>query len=256
MNLKSRISPGLVYGLTLGRGGSKGLVGKNVRLLGGHPLIAWSVAAGKLAQTVSRVICSTDDDEIAASARRAGADVPFRRPLEFASDTATDMDVFRHCIDWLASNEGSLPEYFVQLRPTTPFRLECWIDQAVGLLRTIPEATSVRSVAPTPLTPYKMWRSGPLGRLLPALELEGIAEAYNMPRQALPEILWHTGQIDVIRSSTIIDGSMTGPYVQELRVPIELAMDIDGLADFRLAELQLDELMPKRLRTYLDKCNA
>lgn len=252
--LKSLIKDGTVYGLTLGRGGSKGLPRKNVKILGNHPLIAWSVAAGKLSTSVDRVLCSTDDDEIAAVAARYGADVPFRRPAELASDRATDLDVFKHCIGWLAENEGWLPEFFVQLRPTTPFRLENWIDAAVDILRKTSGADSVRSVAPTPLTPYKMWRTAPGGRLFPAMELGGIAEAYNMPRQALPEILWHTGQLDVIRTATLIDGSMTGPHIQELRVPLRLAVDIDDLDDLRVAQLKFDELMPKNFIAYLREC--
>jgi hypothetical protein len=101
-DLASLIVPGLAYGLTLGRGGSQGLPGKNVRPLGGHPLIAWSVAAGRLAQGVARVLCSTDDEAIAQAARIAGADVPFLRPAAFATSAATDLDVFTHAVEWLA----------------------------------------------------------------------------------------------------------------------------------------------------------
>lgn len=250
--MKSLIKAGTVYGLTLGRGGSKGLPRKNVKLLGGHPLIAWSVAAGKLSRSIDRVICSTDDSEIASVAARYGADVPFGRPTQLASDDATDFDVFMHCIQWLAENERFLPEIFVQLRPTTPFRLEHWIDEGVETLRRTPGASSVRSVAPTPITPYKMWRPGPRGRLLPALEVQGVTEAYNMPRQTLPEILWHTGQLDVIWTSTLLDGSMTGPYIQGMRVPLKLAVDIDDLIDFQVAQLKFDELMPRGFARYLN----
>ncbi|WP_168801313.1 acylneuraminate cytidylyltransferase family protein [Rhizobium rhizophilum] len=254
--IKSLIKAGTVYALTLGRGGSKGLPGKNVKLLGNHPLIAWSIAAGKLSRSIERVLCSTDDEEIARVAARYGADVPFHRPAALASDDATDLDVFNHCIEWLAENEGSLPEVFVQLRPTTPFRLEHWIDEGVKILRRTSGASSVRSVAPTPLSPYKMWRPGPGGRLLPAMEVEGITEAYNRPRQSLPNILWHTGQLDVFWTTTLIEGSMTGPYIQELRVPLKLAVDIDDLIDFQVARLKFEELMPKSFITYLNTCTG
>lgn len=253
MSLTARIRAGSAYGLVLARGGSKGLPGKNIRTLGGRPLIAWSVVAGKLAKTVERVICSTDDKEIADAARRAGAEVPFLRPSHLATDSATDFDVFTHCIEWLAEHDNSLPEFFVQLRPTTPFRLEQWIDEALNSLSLSPHASSVRSVAPTPLSPYKMWREGAQGELLPALEAEGLKEAYNMPRQALPEILWHTGQLDIIRTTTLLNGSMTGPTISGFRVPIELAVDIDTLADFLLAEMRFPELMPKAFRDHLNQ---
>lgn len=252
MKPRDMIRAGVAFGLALGRGGSKGLPGKNTRLLGGHPLIAWSVAAGKLSPAVSRVICSTDCDDIAACARTAGAEVLFRRPIELASATATDLQVFGHLISWLLENEGELPEFFVQLRPTTPFRLPEWIDLAITILQENPQASSVRSITPTPITPYKMWcKSDGGGKLSPALDAPGIFEAYNRPRDGLPQIYWHTGQIDVVRTATILDGSMTGPLILGLDVPLDLAADIDTLIDFQLAQLRFDEFMPASLKEYL-----
>ena len=87
------------------RGGSKGIPHKNIRKFAGYPLIAYSIAAGLQAQTVTRVILSTDDPEIAAVGRKWGADVPFMRPAEFAQDTTTDLPVFEHALKWLAEHE-------------------------------------------------------------------------------------------------------------------------------------------------------
>lgn len=248
-----RILPCAAWGLTLGRGGSKGLPGKNIRPLGGQPLIAWAVAAGRAAESVSRVICSTDDDAIAEAAHAAGAEVPFRRPAQYASDGATDLDVFHHALAWFAENEGALPEFFVQLRPTTPFRDPAWIDAGLARMRADPTITCMRTVAPTPLTPYKMWRKAEDGRLSPAMLLEGVAEPYNMPRQALPPIWWHTGQLDLIRTDTLLSGSMTGPKIVALDVDLERAVDIDTAIDFTLAELRFDACMPSVLRNMFDR---
>lgn len=246
------IEPGLTYGLTLGRGGSKGLPGKNVRPLGGHPLIAWSVAAGMLARGVDRVLCSTDDDAIAGAAAAAGAEVPFRRPAAFATSAATDLDVFGHAIAWLAEHEGRLPEFFVQLRPTQPFRQPAWIDAALARMKADRAITCIRTIAPAPHTPYKMWLADAQIRLSPLLSLPGVAEPFNMPRQSLPVVHWHTGQLDVIRTTTLLDGSMTGTHIEGLEVPAESAADIDTLIDFKLAELLFDEQMPGELAAFLN----
>ena len=95
------------------RGGSKGLARKNLRLLGGKPLVAHAVAAGLAASLVDRVVCSTDDPEIAEAARLAGAEVPFLRPAELAQDTTEDLPVFVHALDWLERHEGWAPELVV-----------------------------------------------------------------------------------------------------------------------------------------------
>ena len=245
------IDQGRTLAVVLGRGGSKGLPGKNVRPLGGAPLIAWAVAAGNCASAVDRVLCSSDDAEIIAVARRYGAEAPFVRPSELAADGSTDLDVFGHALRWLAERDGAVPEFVVQLRPTTPFRDPSWIDGAVATMKRDPSITCMRSVAPSPLTPYKMWRRGRGTALEPLMTLAGVAEPFNMPRQALPETLWHTGQLDVIRSETVLAGSMTGDAVHAIDVPLDTAVDIDTAIDFHVAETVFDQAMPAVLKIWV-----
>jgi CMP-N-acetylneuraminic acid synthetase len=126
------------------RGGSKSIPRKNLKPLGGHPLIAWSIAAALQAECKPRVIVSTDDEEIATVAREYGAEVPFMRPAELAQDRTLDLPVFQHALGWLEEKEGYLPGIVIQLRPTSPFRPAGMIDEAVRILRAHPEATSVR----------------------------------------------------------------------------------------------------------------
>lgn len=95
------------------RGGSKGIPRKNIRSFAGAPLIAWSIAAAQQSNTVTRVIVSTDDEEIAAVARQYGAETPFLRPAEFAQDQTTDLPVFEHALDWLAAHEQYQPNVVV-----------------------------------------------------------------------------------------------------------------------------------------------
>lgn len=235
------------------RGGSKGLPRKNIRHLQGHPLLAYSIAAGKQALRVSRTICSTDDLEIQQHALACGAEVPFLRPSFLAQDISPDLPLFLHALQWFDEQQHWKPEIVVHLRPTSPIRFSGQVDEAIELLVAHPEATSVRAVCPSPCTPYKMWRVGGQDQegdafMEPLLQLPGITEPFNHPRQELPVIWWQTGGLDVIRVSTILGGSMTGKNVLPLITDQNYAVDIDGELGFQVAEAlmqQLDCIRPK-----------
>ncbi len=157
-----------ILALIPARGGSKSIPGKNIKPLAGYPLIAYSIAAGKAAQRINRVIVSTDDQEIAAIASRYGAEVPFLRPTEFSQDNTPDLPVFQHALAWLAKEESYHPEIVVQLRPTSPFRRTWHIDNAVDLLLENPDADAVRTVCLPFQNPFKMWQIAPDGSLTPS----------------------------------------------------------------------------------------
>lgn len=217
------------------RGGSKGLPRKNLRPLAGHPLLAWTIAAGRAAALVNAVLVSTDDEEIAEVARRFGADVPFLRPAELARDDTPDLPVFEHALRWLERERGWVPELVVQLRPTSPFRPVGMVDEAVSLLRAHPGADSLRAVSTPAQTPFKMWSlEGPLlAPLLGSFE----KELFNAPRQKLPPVYWQTGHIDVVRPETIREErSMTGRHIVPFVVDPRYAVDIDTLDQLELAE--------------------
>ncbi len=220
------------------RGGSKGIPRKNIRPFAGYPLIAYSIAAGLQAGSVTRVIVSTDDEEIAAVARKYGAEVPFLRPVELAGDRTTDLPVFQHALRWLAEHEGYQPEIVVHLRPTTPVRPPDLVDRAVKLLADHPEADSVRGITQAHDTPFKMWlvdgETRPIRPLLPA---EGVPESYNAPRQSLPVVYQHTGLIDTVRPATLLEqNSMTGRTILPLIFDPLYAADLDTPADWARAE--------------------
>jgi N-acylneuraminate cytidylyltransferase len=223
-----------ILALIPARGGSKGIPRKNIRNFAGYPLIAWSIAAAKQASCVTRVIVSTDDEEIAAVAREHGAETPFLRPSEFAQDNTTDLPVFEHALAWLAENEGYKPEIVIQLRPTSPIRPKDCVDNAVKILMEHEEADCVRGVVPAGQNPHKMWRfAGESQPLTPLLEVEGIAEPYNAPRQVLPPVYWQTGHIDAIRVSTIRQKrSLTGDVIYPLVIDPRYTVDIDNLSDW------------------------
>jgi YrbI family 3-deoxy-D-manno-octulosonate 8-phosphate phosphatase len=216
------------------RGGSKGIPRKNIRNFAGYPLITWSIAAAKQASCVTRVIVSTDDEEIAAVAREHGAEAPFLRPSEFAQDNTTDLPVFEHALAWLEENEGYKPEIVIQLRPTSPIRPKDCVDNAVKILMEHEDADCVRGVVPAGQNPHKMWRFAGEGLpMTPLLKVEGIAEPYNAPRQSLLTVYWQTGHIDAIRVSTIKKKkSLTGDVIYPLVIDPRYTVDIDNLSDW------------------------
>ncbi len=231
------------------RGGSKSIPRKNIKLLDGIPLLAYSIAAGLQSKLVTRVIVSTDDQEIAEIARRWGAEVPFIRPKKYAQDQTTDLPVFEHALRWLKKEENYLPDIIVQLRPTSPFRSPECVDQAVKILLENQNADSVRTIVPSGQNPYKMWRIDKKGYLDPLLSVPGLAEPYNSPRQKLPTTYWQTGHVDVMRYETVMKKkSMTGDRIYPLMIDQLYLVDIDTEYDWDYAERLIDKLKPSIVR--------
>lgn len=233
-----------ILALIPARGGSKSIPHKNILEFAGYPLISYSIAAGLAAENISRVLVSTDDEQIAAIANDYGAEVPFLRPDEISQDETPDLPVFQHALEWLEENEGYKPEIVVQLRPTSPLRSKVHVDQAVRRLMEHPEADSIRTVCVPFQNPYKMWRIDKNGFMQTLLDID-LAEAYNLPRQVLPEIYWQTGYVDAAWTDTILKkNSMTGDNILPLIIGADEWIDIDSPDDWRRAErlLESDEL--------------
>ena len=225
------------------RGGSKSVPRKNIKLLAGDPLIAYSILEAKRSRYIERVMVSTEDQEIADIAQSYGAEVPFLRPEELADDHALDIDVFQHCLRWLAEHEDNRPEIVVHLRPTAPLRLAEHIDKAVELLMAHPEASCARTVCPAPQHPLKMWRmdEGQLHSFIPET-VYGIREPYNSPRQSLPAAYVQNGSVDAIRSSVILEeNSMSGNMIVGVVMDESESINIDSPIDFMIAEALMEQ---------------
>jgi CMP-N,N'-diacetyllegionaminic acid synthase len=224
------------------RGGSKGLPGKNLRELAGHPLIAYSVAAALQSKLVTRTICSTDSDEIATVARQYGAEVPFLRPASIAQDDSPDIDFFDHALNELGKT-GYKPDIIVQLRPTDPIRRIGLVDEGIQLMIANPNAHSVRTITEPGYSPYKMWTLDDAGTISPLLTVPGVAEPFNLPRQELPEVWWHIGVLDIVRTSVVTElRSLSGTNILPLKVVRSESADIDSLEDFERASSLVERL--------------
>lgn len=219
------------------RSGSKSVKDKNIRVMNGKPMIAYSIEQALASKYIDRVIVSTDSEEYKRIAEKYGAEVPFLRPAEISGDFSLDIDVFKHAVNWLAKNESYNSDICVQLRPTHPVREVKDIDAMIELLLNDEEADSVRSLSPAQQTPYKMWLVDSNQTLSPVAEC-GVKEAYNAPRQILPKAYMQNACIDVMRSSTITEkNSMTGDKI--LGYIMDYDFDIDTEAEFLRAEQHL-----------------
>ncbi|MFN3816859.1 cytidylyltransferase domain-containing protein [Brevundimonas sp.] len=153
-----------VLGLIPARGGSKRLPGKNLADLHGRSLLQRAIDAGLEARGIDRLIVSTDDPAIAEAARAGGAEVPFLRPAELATDEASSLDVVRHAMAWADEDEPNAFSHLVLLQPTSPLRTAADIDQTLTLCRNRGGSTAV-SVAPAPKADLLMiCRNGVLTR--------------------------------------------------------------------------------------------
>ena len=148
---------GDVLAIIPARSGSKSVKNKNIRLINGKPMIAYSIGHAKQAACIDRVIVSTDSEEYAEIARKYGAETPFIRPAQYATDTALDIDVFVHALEFLKQSEGYSPELVVQLRPTYPIRRISDIENMVQYMKDHPDVDSMRCIAPAKEVAYKMW---------------------------------------------------------------------------------------------------
>jgi len=218
------------------RGGSKGIPKKNIKMLAGKPLIAWTIETALSVLCLDRVILSTDDKQILKIGKEYGAQAPFLRPAEIAEDDTTDMPVYEHALNWLADNEGFFPDIIVWLRPTTPFRKSEDIEQAVDLLvRKKPDW--VRSVCEVEHHPYWMYK--PSGDMMEPF-VEGIKIKDYIRRQLLPPAFRLNGAVDVTWRSTILEkkllySGVIAPYI----MPGNRSIDIDTELDLKIAKMMM-----------------
>ncbi len=212
------------------RGGSKGVPGKNIRLLAGRPLIGWAIDTALETPSIDRVIVSTDSEEIAAVARDCGAEVPFIRPVELADDRAPHWAVWQHALEGIAQPDL---EIFVDLHTTCPFRSVEDVEGTITLLRKTPEADAAITVCESERNPYfNMVQCDDKRRARLVCEPEtGLAH-----RQAAPKVYSINTAAYALRPAFIQSRErLFDGHVVAYEMPPERSLDIDTELDFEIA---------------------
>ena len=182
-----------VFTVIPARGGSKSIPRKNISLLGGKPLIQYSIEYSLKSKSISNTIVSTDDNEIAEIAKSLGAEVPFLRPKEISGDKTQDFPVFLHALKELEVIYKCEIDFLILLRPTSPLRPNGLIEKALKIMLDNPDCSSVRAVTLTSEHPYRQWKLD--GRFIKSIVDQALPfdEPYNIPRQSLPNNFFQTG---------------------------------------------------------------
>jgi CMP-N,N'-diacetyllegionaminic acid synthase len=221
------------------RGGSKGLPRKNIKILGGEPLICHTIKAALAANSITKVMVSTDDEEIASIAIECGAEVPCLRPTNLANDSSQVMDAYLHLIDQITYETNQPVEAFVALLPTVPLRLPEDIDAAVKIFNTN-DADSVVSVTESavPIQWHRRISSdGILCAYLP--EFNAINNRQDFEKTYLPNGAIYLFRTELLRKTRQYYTNKTLPYL----MPRERSVDIDEILDFEWAEFYISKRM-------------
>ena len=216
------------------RGGSKGLPGKNVRPLLGKPLIAYTIECAKAAQSIDRVVVSTDDPKIAEIAQEFGAEVPFLRPAELATDTAKAIDNYIYTVDRLSREDNIAIDAFIVLLPTSPLRKSQDINCAVDMFL---ERNADSVISYTPETHPISWHK----YLNTDCAFEDIFKDSLANRQELRVSYYPNGAIYVFRSAMIREGRYYTDKSYAYVMPRNRSVDIDSVEDFEYAEYLLSK---------------
>lgn len=227
----------VVMAIIPARSGSKSVVDKNVKLLAGYPLIAYSIAAAKASAEIDRVIVSTDSESYQEIASSFGAETPFLRPLEYSGDKSPDYDFVKHALEWMQENEGLTPDLLIHLRPTTPLRDPNLIDKAIKTFLEDDSATALRSVHEMPESAYKTFEIE--GQYLKCIGSGSMdIEAANRARQEFINTYQPNGYVDIIRSSFVMkENKVHGDHVLAFKTPP--VVEVDSQEEFDYLEYQV-----------------
>jgi len=215
------------------RGGSKGVPRKNIKLIGGHPLIAYSIVASRMSNKINDVFVSTDDREIAAIALKYGAKIPFLRPMEYASDLSGDWEVINHFFQNIDE------PYVAYMRPTTPLRDPKKIDKYINFfMKNKDDMSGMRSMHELSEPPYKMLmiKDGFCAGFFD--DFDGIKNYTNLPRQVFPKAYHPNGYIDIVKRSHVLK-SNDAFGMRIMPVITSHTNEIDTYDDFKRIQQQV-----------------
>ena len=235
-----------ILGIITARGGSKGIPGKNVKVLAGRPLLAYTIDAARESGALDRVIVSTEDDAIAAAARSMQCEVPFARPAELSRDETPHLPVIQHAAQWMREHAGYQPDAVMILQPTSPLRSGADIAEAARLLESS-GADSVVSVAEVSAHahPLRMLRLDERGEATLFATGEPVRRRINR-RQDLPRAWVMNGAIYACRTGVLFaaEPSLYGDRVVACPMPADRSISIDDFEDWAAAERALARRQP------------
>jgi CMP-N,N'-diacetyllegionaminic acid synthase len=230
-----------VLGVVTARAGSKGLPGKNVKLLAGKPLLAYTIEAARASGALDAVILSTEDEQIAEVGRQLGCDVPFIRPRDLAQDDTPHLPVIQHAVRWMAERANYACDAVMILQPTSPLRRPEDIRAAVDLLeRSGADSVVSASEIPAHAHPMRALRIDDTGAAVLFVTGERVRHRINR-RQDLPAAWVMNGAIYVCRTHVLFarEPSLYGDRVMVYRMPADRGLSIDDARDFGEAERAL-----------------
>ena len=220
------------------RGGSKGLPGKNKKMMHGKPLIAWSIEVALKSEYLDEVVVSTDSHEIAEIAKKYGAHVPFIRPEALSSDHASSIDVIIHCIEFLKASCGKTYDYVVLLEPTSPLRTVEDIDRAIEKLSLVGAQSVVGVCRAEAQNPAFLMTVGESGRI------KGYAgnEIKSVRRQDVEDVYYLEGTIYISKTETLM--SKRTFYHNDTvayEVPKWKSLEVDDMDDWIMIEALIEQ---------------
>ncbi len=227
--------PSLI-GLIPARSGSKRISDKNIRVLAGYPLLAYTIAAARQSGVFSSIIVSTDSELYAEIARYYGAETPYLRPAELADELSPDIEWIEYTLTQL-KNTGLIYDCFSILRPTSPFRKAETIRRAWQEFLSADGIDSLRAVEKCSQHPGKMWIiSGE--RMVPLLPFSQSGQPWHSCQyQALPEIYIQNASLEIAWSRVVFEGrTIAGQTVMPFLTQGYEGFDINRLYDWKLAE--------------------
>ena len=224
------------------RSGSKGVPDKNIRPLGGKPLVGWAIDAAKQSKYVNRIVVSTDSVSYQKIANTCGAETPFLRPAELATDKSPEVLHVKYTLDWLKEHEGYEPDIVVRLMATVPLQQGVDIDSCIDELLRDPQADSAVVIAEArqhPAKALKLIPDGANGNLLVTYLTESGREVTPIARQNYAKAYFRANIIAFRLPTLERTDSLTGDRVRYHIIPQERAVDIDSLTDFYVVEALL-----------------
>lgn len=228
-----------ILGIIPARGGSKGLPRKNVLSLCGKPLIVWTIEAARASAHLDYIMVSTDNEEIAAVARHHGAEVPFMRPAEFATDTSSTMDAVFHALDTLKIN-GQHYDYVALLEPTSPLRKKDDIDRGIKTLLEMPQMDALVSLGVIQLEHPRIVKKVVDGLVKPYTDLPGVSRRQEADNAYFPYGVLYLAKTEALyRDKTFYPKKLMPFFIERWQ-----NYEVDDKLDFEIIELIMNKYKP------------